>query len=230
MSLYAQHDRLLVAIDCIIFGFEQDRLKLLLIKRDFEPEKGRWSLVGGFARNNEGLDAAAVRILNTLTGLQDVFMEQLYCFNDVDRDPVERTISLAYYALINIEDHDEELIKKYGASWFDMDDVPELIFDHGRMVETARERLKYKATHYPVGFELLPPKFTMPELQSLYEAIFETPIDKRNFIRRITALDILEKLNEKKKGKAIKQAFLYQFDTEKYKELQKTGNNFLIKP
>jgi 8-oxo-dGTP diphosphatase len=112
MSLYAQYDRLLVAIDCIIFGFEQNKLKLLLIKRGFEPEKGKWSLMGGFANNNESLDSAAVRILGTLTGLQDVFMEQLHCFSLVDRDPVERTMSMAYYSLINIEDHDKELIKK----------------------------------------------------------------------------------------------------------------------
>ncbi|MEQ9287874.1 MAG: NUDIX domain-containing protein [Cyclobacteriaceae bacterium] len=230
MSLYAQYDRLLVAIDCIIFGFEQDKLKLLLIKRGFEPEKGKWSLMGGFANNNESLDEAATRILGTLTGLKDVFMEQLSCFSQVDRDPVERTISLAYYSLINIEDHDEELIKQYDAQWFDMDQIPDLIFDHNEMVAMARERLKYKATHYPVGFELLPPKFTMPQLQSLYEAIFESPIDKRNFIRRITALDILVKLNEKQKGKAIKKAFLYRFDADKYKQQLHTGNNFLVKP
>ena len=230
MSLYAQHDRLLVAIDCIIFGFEQNKLKLLLIKRGFEPEKGKWSLMGGFANNNESLDSAAVRILGTLTGLKDVFMEQLFGFSDVERDPVERTISMAYYSLINIEDHDEELIKKYDAQWFDLEQVPTLIFDHANMVEMARKRLKYKAAHHPVGFELLPSKFTMPELQALYEAIFETLIDKRNFIRRISALEILVKLDEKKKGKGIKKAFLYQFDSKKYQQQLDTGNNFLIKP
>jgi 8-oxo-dGTP diphosphatase len=230
MSLYAQHDRLLIAIDCIIFGFEQNKLKLLLIKRGFEPEKGKWSLMGGFANNNESLDSAAVRILANLTGLQDVFMEQLHCFSQVNRDPVERTMSMAYYSLINIEDHDKELIKKYEAQWFDLDEIPNLIFDHAKMVEMARQRLKYKATHYPVGFELLPPKFTMPQLQSLYEAIFEVPIDKRNFIRRITALEILVKLDEKGKGTAIKKAFLYKFDKGKYNQQLSTGNNFLIKP
>lgn len=230
MTLYKEYDRLLVAVDCIIFGFHGDKLKLLLIKRDFEPEKGKWSLMGGFAKREESLDDAANRILTSLTGLKDVFLEQLYCFNSVDRDPVERTISVTYYSLINIEDHDEELIKQNDASWFDLGDTPDLIFDHNEMVERAHQRLKYKAEHYPVGFELLPPKFTMPELQSLYEAIFETEMDKRNFIKRVGSLDILVKLDEKKRTSGKKGAFLYQFDPEKYQQQLKTGNKFQVKP
>ncbi|PIB34699.1 DNA mismatch repair protein MutT [Reichenbachiella sp. 5M10] len=230
MTLYKEYDRLLVAVDCIIFGFHGDKLKLLLIKRDFEPEKGKWSLMGGFAKKSESLDDAASRILLGLTGLQDVFLEQLFCFNQVDRDPVERTISVTYYSLINIEDHDEELSKQHDASWFDLGEMPDLIFDHNEMVDRAHQRLKYKAEHYPVGFELLPPKFTMPELQSLYEAIFETEMDKRNFIKRIDSLDILVKLNEKKRTTGKKGAFLYQFDEDKYQQQLKTGNKFQVKP
>ncbi len=127
---YQNNDRILVALDCIIFGFDRRGLKLLLIKRDFEPEKGKWSLMGGFLNRNESLDDAADRILHKLTGLQNVYLEQLYGFGEVDRDPVERTVSIAYYALINIREHDRELLEQYGARWFPVDELPELIFDH----------------------------------------------------------------------------------------------------
>lgn len=230
MSLYDGHDRILVAVDCIIFGFDQGELKLLLIKRDFEPAKDQWSLMGGFMDKDETLDEAADRILKTLTGLDNVYLEQLHTFSGINRDPVERTISATYFALINIHDHDEKLSADHGASWFSFDDFPELIFDHNIMVSMAKERLKYRASYYPVGFELLPEKFTMPQLQALYEAIFEQELDKRNFIRRIEKLDILVKLDEKIRGTGTKKAFLYRFEPEKYREQERTGNKFLIKP
>lgn len=229
-DLYQHYDRLLVAVDCIIFGFSEGELKILLIKRDFEPEKDRWSLMGGFVNKEESADHAANRILKKLTGLNDVYLEQLQSFNKVDRDPVERTISLAYFALINVEEHNEELIKKNSARWFSVKEFPEVIFDHGEMIQMARRQLRNKAMFYPLGFELLPEKFTMPELQALYESIFDAPIDKRNFIRRITSLDILIKLNEKKKGNAIRHAYLYKFDYNKYKSLMDTGFNYLVRP
>lgn len=213
---YQDYDRIFVALDCIIFGFDRQHLKLLLIKRDFEPEKGKWSLMGGFLNKDESLDDAANRILFELTGLKNIYLEQLHGFGTVDRDPVDRTVSIAYYALINIHDHNEELLSDYKAQWFPIDQVPELIFDHGEMVEAAKARLRYKASSQPVGFELLPDKFTLPELQQLYEVIYETEFDKRNFRRRILSMDVLEKTNEKQKKYSKKGAYLYKFNDEKY--------------
>lgn len=231
-NYYEGHDRVLVALDCIIFGFDRKNLKLLLIKRNFEPEKGKWSLMGGFLHRNESLDEAASRILKNLTGLENIYLEQLYGFGEVNRDPVERTISVAYYALINIHDHYDELVSDYDACWFDFDDLPDLIFDHKEMVEAAIKRLRYRASHEPVGFELLPEKFTLPELQQLYEAIYDTELDKRNFRRRILAMNVLEKTDEKQKEYSRKGAFLYRFDQNKYDtELSRNGgSNLSFKP
>lgn len=207
---------MLVAVDCIIFGFDEDALKLLVIKRDFEPERGKWSLMGGFLGANETLDDAAKRVLHTLTGLQDIYMEQLTAFSAPDRDPVERTISVAYFALINIADHNEELSKQYGAQWFDLTAAPKLIFDHEQMVKLAINHLRYKTSVQPIGFELLPEKFTMRQLQKLYEAILGQGLDKRNFIKKISQLDVLQKLNEKDKGSSKKGSFLFKFDKQRY--------------
>lgn len=227
---YLNNDRILVALDCIIFGFDRRGLKLLLIKRDFEPEKGKWSLMGGFLNRDESLDDAADRILHQLTGLQNVYLEQLYGFGEVDRDPVERTVSIAYYALINIREHDRELLEQYGARWFPMDELPELIFDHEEMVKAAKARLKYRASHEPVGFELLPEKFTMPELQILYEGIYETTLDKRNFRRRILSMDVLKKMDEKQKKYSKKGAYFYKFNKEKYQAKVNNGDSMVFKP
>ncbi len=230
LDQYKDHDRILVAVDSIIFGFDRSGLKLLLIKRDFEPEKGNWSLMGGFLNKDESLDEAADRVLQKLTGLKNVYLEQLYGFGEVDRDPVERTVSIAYYALINIRQHDKELMDKYSARWFPIDDLPDLIFDHKDMVEAAKERLKYRASHEPVGFELLPEKFTMPELQILYEGIYETQLDKRNFRRRILSMDILTKTNEKQKKYSKKGAYFYKFNEDKYEDKVDKGESLTFKP
>lgn len=227
---YKEHDHLLVALDCIIFGFDRSELKLLLIKRDFEPEKGNWSLMGGFLRKEESLDAAAGRILHNLTGLENVYMEQLHAFGEVNRDPVERTVSVAYYALIDILSHSDEIAEDYSASWFPIHDLPDLIFDHAEMVEAALKQLRYKASHQPVGFELLPNKFTLPELQKLYEAIYDTNLDKRNFRRRILSMEVLNKTNEKQKEFSKKGAWLYEFDEEKYTQKVLDGDSLIFKP
>ena len=162
ISSYENEDKFLNAVDCIIFGFDGENLKILLIKRDFEPEKGKWSLMGGFLRKNEVFSDAAARVLNKLTGLHDVYLEQLFAFSKVDRDPVERILSVAYYTLIDINTHNKELIQKNSAKWFDFSDFPELIFDHNIMVERAIKRLRRKTSIEPIGFKLLPRKFTMP--------------------------------------------------------------------
>ncbi len=213
-----------VALDCIIFGFDQEKLKLLLIKRDFEPEKGKWSLMGGFLKVNESVDSAAIRILQSLTGLSHVYMDQLSCFGDVDRDPVERTISIAHYALINIQEHNHEISKDYGAKWFDIENIPKLIFDHRKMVDEAITRLRYQASIQPIGFELLPEKFTVRALQKLYEAILGTKIDKRNFIKKVNSMNMLIKLDEKDKNSSKKGSYLYKFNKAKF--LKKAGNIF----
>jgi 8-oxo-dGTP diphosphatase len=223
---YSTTDKVLLAVDSIIFGFDNDDLKILLIKRDFEPEKGKWSLIGGFLKKEEVLNDAAIRILNKYTGLQDIYMEQLYTFSEIDRDPVERTISVAYYALINVENHNQELIQNYNAEWFSVNDAPQLIFDHDKMLRHAITRLRYRTTTKPIGFELLPEKFTMRQLQKLYEAILSKELDKRNFISRINSLDILIKLEEKDMHSSRKGSYLYTFDKEKYEE--KLLNDFLL--
>jgi ADP-ribose pyrophosphatase YjhB (NUDIX family) len=227
---YKNRDHILVALDCIIFGFDREGLKLLLIKRDFEPEKGQWSLEGGFLNRSESLDEGATRILNNLTGLKEVYLEQLQGFGKVNRDPVERTISIAYYALINIKKHDKELVKEHGAKWFEIDELPPLIFDHPEMIEAAKARLRYRASHEPVGFELLPETFTLPELRSLYESIYETSLDKRNFRRRILSMDLLIKTDEKQKKYSRKGAYLYKFNKKMYDKKVDSGDNLVFKP
>ncbi len=223
---YSSEDKVLLAVDCIIFGFDKEDLKILLIRRDIEPEKGKWSLMGGFLKQQEDLDQAADRILRTLTGISNVYMEQLQSYSALDRDPVERTISVAYYALINIEEHNPELIEKYSAKWFSVSKSPLLIFDHNIMVEHAISRLRYKTSKEPIGFELLPTKFTMLQLQKLYESILNEKIDKRNFINKINSMDILIKLDEKDMSSSRKGSFLHKFDELKYKRKKTEGFSF----
>ena len=179
--------------------------------------------MGGFVRRNESVDNAAKRFLDQLTGLYDIYMEQLHCFGEVERDPGGRVVSIAYYALIKIDDYSHELMEEHQAQWFTMDEIPPLVFDHRNMLEMARERLRQKVANYPIGFALLPHKFTLPQLQALYEAIYETELDKRNFTRKILSFEILQKLNEKEKESSRKGAYLYVFDSQKYKKLEKDG-------
>ena len=214
--IYYKEDKLLNAVDCIIFGFDKEELKVLLIKRDIEPEKGKWSLVGGFLHRDESLQTAARRILNRYTGLENIYMEQVGTFSEVDRDPGERTISTAYYALINIEKYSSDLITKFSAKWFTLQNSPKLIFDHDQMVKRALARLRERSIYKPIGFELLPKKFTMRQLQKLYEAIWDREFDKRNFINKIRSLDILLKLDEKDMSSSRKGSYLYEFNADNY--------------
>jgi 8-oxo-dGTP diphosphatase len=227
INKYKSHDKVLVAVDCIIFGFDGHQLKALLIKRGFEPEIGKWSLMGGFVDANESTDEAATRVLRQLTGMDNIYMEQLYCFSEVNRDAAGRVISIAYFALINIADYSEQLQSEHEARWFPLNQIPELIFDHKEMVMKAKERLQQKVANHPIGFELLPGKFTLPQLQNLYEAIYESPLDKRNFTRKVLSLGILNKLNEKEKASSRKGAFYYVFDKSKYSKLHREGVKFI---
>lgn len=207
---YQRHQKILVAVDCIIFGFDGAQLKVLLIKRGFQPEKGKWSLMGGFVSKNENADEAAARVLSDLTGISDVYMEQLYTFTAPDRDSAGRVISIAYFALINISDYDESVQGTHEAKWFPIQRLPRLIFDHRDMVTKARDLLRIRITNEPVVYKLLPAKFTLQQLQRLHEAVYGHALDPRNFTKRILSLGILKRLGEKDKSASKKGAFLFE--------------------
>ncbi|MDP3433870.1 MAG: NUDIX domain-containing protein [Bacteroidota bacterium] len=228
MPYYQEHEKFHVAVDSIIFGYDEDgrELKVLLLKRNFQPAKGEWSLMGGFLKNNEAIDTAAKRILHQLTGLSDVYMEQLYTFGELDRDPGARIISVAYFALIKINASDIELVKTYGATWVPISSMPRLIFDHSAMVSRALKKLQVRARTQPIGFELLPDKFTIPQLQGLYEAIYNKNLDKRNFRRKLLSMNLLEKLEDKEKDSSRKGAWYYRFEPKNYEDLLNRGFNF----
>jgi len=225
MSYYSLHCKHYVAVDCIIFGFDQEKIHILLHKRKFEPYLGGWSLFGGFVKENESLDAAAGRILLDLTGFSGIYLEQLYTYGNVGRDE-ERVISVAYFALINTDQYRFLEGGDFNKSWIPLEDVPELILDHNMMVNKALRRLRRKAATQPIGFELLPEKFSLPKLQKLYEAIYREDFDKRNFRKKILSMGLLEKLNEKDKSISKKGAFLFRFDKKKYDELVNNGLEF----
>jgi 8-oxo-dGTP diphosphatase len=228
MDIYSRHTRHLVGVDCIIFGYDilEKELKLLLIKRSFDPAKGKWSLVGVFVRENESLDTAACRVLRKLTGLERIYLKQSFAYGETDRDPGARVITIAYFALISIREIDKDLAEQSGAHWRSIDRLPELIFDHSKMVERALTDLQNQIKTKPVGFELLPEKFTLVQLQDLYEAIYQRKVDKRNFRKKILSMEILEKLDEKEKETSKKGAFYYKFNKERYEKLKQNGFYF----
>ncbi len=230
MKLYSEHPRHLVAVDCIVFGYDilEKEIKLLLIKRSFEPAMGKWSLAGGFVRENESLDEAASRILFQLTGLRDVYMEQSFTYGEIQRDPGARVISTSYSALIKIQDIDRKLKELNGAQWQSLARLPHLIFDHRNMVDRALNVLQMQVKVKPVGFALLPEKFTLVQLQDLYEAIYQREIDKRNFRKKILSMNLLEKLDEKERETSKKGAFYYKFNEERYELHKKQGFDFSL--
>ena len=222
-----QYPRAALTVDCVVFGFDEADLKVLLIERGLEPFKGRWALPGGFVRVDETLDAAARRELQEEAGLTNVFLEQLYTFGAVDRDPRERVVSVAYYALVNLTEHAAKAATDAAnAQWFSVSKVPKLAFDHTHILSTAVERLKGKVRYQPIGFELLPPKFTLSQLQHLYEAVLGTELDKRNFRKKVLSFDLLVPLKETQMLGRHRPAQLFRFDTEKYEKLKKRGFNF----
>lgn len=221
---------MLLAVDCIIFGFDDDGFKLLVIKRGFEPCKNRLSLMGGFVGETESSEDAAIRVLHELTGIEGVYMEQLHMFSAPDRDPGARTAVMAYFALIDIKRYQSQMSADFQAQWVAADDVPELIFDHNIMVEMAKERLRYKAALHPLLFELLPTKFTIPQLQNLYENLYETKFDPGNFFRKLLSTGLLVRLKERDKINSKKGAYYYKLDKQKYKDGFNTFLNFVYKP
>lgn len=230
MTRYPGQKHYLVAVDCIIFGFDGDHLRLLLIKRGFEPEKDKWSLMGGFVQEPESLDEAANRILLRLTGLKEVYMEQLKTFGTIGRDPVERTFSVVYFALIDIHKYETQINKDFQAVWFPINDYPKLIFDHEEMVGLARKRLRYKSSLRPILFELLPEKFTMPQLQNMYEDVYDGVFDKRNFSRKILATDLIIKQKEKDRSSSKRGAYYYKINRKRYEKVFNSSLRLNIMP
>ena len=230
MNRYQHQARLLVAVDCIIFGFDGQDMKLLLIQRAFEPEKGKWSLMGGFVQPAESFDEAASRVLKKLTGLDGVYMEQLYAFSDPQRDPIERTSSIAFFSLIDINQYKKQISQEYHAEWFSLTKIPPVIFDHKEMIEMAKEKLRYKAAIHPILFELLPEKFTLPQLQILYEGIYDTVLDKRNFSRKVLSTGLLVKQKDKERESSKRGAFYYKLDKRKYQHKFDAFLNFIPDP
>jgi 8-oxo-dGTP diphosphatase len=228
MKLYSKSPKYLTAVDCIIFGYDIDdkELKLLIIKRSFEPAKDKWSLEGGFVEEDESLDDAACRILRNLTGLEKVYMKQSYTYGEINRDQGARVISTAYFALIKIIDINKKLAEKNGAHWRSISQLPNLVFDHSDMVKKALSDLQSQIKVKPVGFELLPEKFTLVQLQDLYEAICQKNIDRRNFRKKILSMGIIEKLDEKEKITSKKGAYYYRFNKGRYKKLKQNGFYF----
>lgn len=221
---------MLVAVDSIIFGFDGHELKLLLIQRGFEPEKGKWSLMGGFVGPEEDFEQAGARILKQLTGLKNVYIEQLYAFGEPTRDPEDRTVSIAYFALIDIGKYEKQISDDFHAEWFSLNKIPKLIFDHSRMVKMAKEKLRYKAAFHPILFELMPEKFTLPQLYNLYTGVYDTVLDKRNFTRKILSTKLLVKQKEKEKEGSKKGAFYYKLDKRRYDSQFHSFLNFIPNP
>src|SRR6476469_73276 len=227
MTRYSRQTRMLVAVDCIIFGFDGQDMKLLLIQRAFEPEKGKWSLMGGFVQQDESFEEAASRVLKKLTGLEGVYMEQLHAFSDTYRDPIERTASVAFFSLIDINQYTKQISHEYHAEWFSLHKIPEVIFDHKEMIDMAREKLRYKAAIHPILFELLPEKFTLPQLQILYEGIYDTILDKRNFSRKVLSTGLLVKQKDKERLSSKRGAYYYKLDNRKYQHNFDAFLNFI---
>lgn len=211
---YQQQDRLHLSVDCIVFGLYEGNLKLLIIKRDFDPHKGEWSLMGGFVHYDESIDHAAQRVLKNLTGLDGIYMQQVNTFGEVNRDPGERVVSVAYCALLNLDEIDNDTLQEYNAKWVDYNDIPHLCMDHDAMVEHAIRKIRHKMRTEPVAFRLLPQRFTLTQLQNLYETLLDTKIDKRNFRRRalenhsIVSTDYIDKENSRRGAR------LYEYHSE----------------
>lgn len=224
-----QFARPALTVDIVVFALDEDDLQVMLIERDLPPFEGRWALPGGFVRVDETLEEAARRELVEETGLKDIFLEQLYTFGAVDRDPRERVVTVAYYALVNLEGHDVRAsTDARNAAWFPVSDLPQLAFDHQGILAAAHERLQGKVRYQPIGFELLPDRFTLRQLQHMYEVILDRELDKRNFRKKVLAMGIVKETNEIEKDVAHRAARLYRFDKRTYDRLMKRGFNFEI--
>ena len=217
-EFYSGVHKAFVSVDCIIFGFEDNKLKLLLGKRKMDPGRGEWALYGGFVGTGESVDEAANRVLCELTGLKNLYMKQVHTFGAVDRDPGERVISVAYCALINVKDYDESLLQGHGVEWVELNKIPPLYSDHNEMVKRAISMLRRRINTEPLSFNLLPDLFTLTQLQHVYEAVLGEEIDKRNFRKRIKSIDFIEKTELIDKVTSKRGAALYRFNKKMYLE------------
>lgn len=227
-GFYSHDTKFLVAVDCIIFGFKDKELNILLTRRPIEPNKGEWSLMGGFMDENESLDKAAEKVLYRYTHQNGIYMEEVGAYGEVNRDTGDRVVSVAYYALVRLEEFDTSLAKAFDAKWVNIRELPKLVFDHNRMVGDALRLLRYKVSLQPIIFEFFEDKFTLPALQDLWEAIYQLPIDKRNFRKKITSMGILDKLEIKDKSSSKRGAFYYAFNQKKYLKFIEQKNRFSL--
>ena len=218
MTYYSEHAKVWVSVDVIIFGFDESKLKILIGRRQMDPGRGEWSLYGGFVGADESIDDAAKRTLHDLTGIRQLYMRQVGAFGSVDRDPGERVISIAYYALINVKDYDDKLRQEYGLEWVDYNKLPNLYSDHNQMVSQALHIMRQKIKTEPISFQLLPQLFTLTQLQRLYEAVLGEEVDKRNFRKRIKDMEFIEKTELIDKTGSKRGAFLYRFNKKMYNE------------
>ena len=215
---YSEHSKVYVSVDCIIFGFDEGHLSVLIGKRQMDPGRGEWSLYGGFVGANESVDEAASRTLFELTGLRNIYMRQVGTFGSVDRDPGERVISIAYCALINVKDYDKRLRKEHGVEWVNWNELPPMYSDHREMIRTARKMMREKIKTEPISFNLLPKLFTLTQLQRLYEAVNGVIVDKRNFRKRVKDMEFIEKTELLDKSASKRGAHLYRFNKRTYNE------------
>lgn len=222
MSYTYKYPRPSVTTDCVIFGFDGSSLKVLLIERGIEPFKGQWAFPGGFLNQEETAEEGALRELREETGLETAYIDQFHTYTDPKRDPRDRVITIAYYALVRIQEvkgGDDAA----NARWFSLDEVPQLAFDHDRILRDAMKELRERIHFEPVGFELLPEKFTMKDLQMLYEAILDVKFDKRNFSKKMMHYELLNQLDETVWPTARREAVLYSFNKENYELFKKKG-------
>lgn len=228
IDYYAHKNKMYVATDCIVFGFDSGELKLLIFRRKMDPHEGKWSLIGSIIDLDEDMDDAASRVIKDFTGLDNIFFEQTKAYGKADRDDGFRCVSVAQYALIRLDDYDKKFVEKHGAFWYRIKDLPDLVLDHNQMLEDALKVLRRKARYQPIGFELLPEKFTLSQLRRLYEAIYQRDIDSDDFRKKILSINGLLKLVDDKDKTSSKADALYKFDYDNYQKFLKSGFNFEI--
>lgn len=217
-AFYTGQYKIFVSVDCIIFGFEEGKLKVLLGRRNMDPGRGQWSVYGGFVGPEESVDDAADRVVYELTGLEHEYLQQVGAFGKVDRDPGERVISIAYYSMINVKDYDPSLLEQHELQWFDIDELPELYSDHLDMIIKARKMMREKISTEPISFNLLPDLFTLTQLQRVYEAVIGEAVDKRNFRKRIKEMPFIQKTDLIDKKSSKRGAYMYTFNKYAYEK------------
>lgn len=227
MPFTYEYPRAALTVDCVVFGFDGEGLKLLLIERGLEPFKGRWALPGGFVRVDEELEHAARRELREETGITEVVLEQFHTFGGVHRDPRERVVSVAYFALTRLADHRPQAsTDARQAVWFSADELPKLAFDHHGIIQQALAHLRSRVRVEPIGFHLLPPKFTLTQLQGLYESVLGREVDTRNFRKRVLAMELVVAVKKEFQRGRQRPAQLYRFEPKRYEQLKKSGFQF----